>query len=59
MQQPGLLLADEPTASLDDHNCTAVAQLLAEQAREQNAALLIVTHDSRLKELFANQITLS
>ena len=59
MQQPGLLLADEPTASLDDHNCAAVAQLLAEQAREQNAALLIVTHDSRLKEIFANQITLS
>ncbi len=59
MQQPGLLLADEPTASLDDHHCTAVAQLLAEQAREQNAALLIVTHDSRLKEIFANQITLS
>ena len=59
MQQPGLLLADEPTASLDDHNCATVAQLLAGQAREQNAALLIVTHDSRLKEIFANQITLS
>lgn len=59
MQQPQLLLADEPTASLDDDNCTAVARLLAEQAQQQQAALLIVTHDSRLKELFANQIILS
>jgi len=33
--------------------------LLAQQAQQQQAALLIVTHDSRLKELFANQITLS
>ena len=59
MQQPQLLLADEPTASLDDRNCIAVAQLLAAQAREQQAALLIVTHDSRLKALFANQLILS
>ncbi|KAA2244769.1 ATP-binding cassette domain-containing protein [Chitinophaga agrisoli] len=53
---PPLILADEPTASLDDHNCTAVAELLAEQAGEQQAALVIVTHDSRLKEVFANRI---
>ncbi len=53
---PPLILADEPTANLDDRNCTAVAQLLAEQAREQQAALVIVTHDSRLKEVFANRI---
>lgn len=59
MQRPQLLLADEPTASLDDQNCAAVAALLAEQAQQQQAALLIVTHDSRLKELFANQIILS
>lgn len=59
MQQPQLLFADEPTANLDDLNCIAVAQLLAEQAQQQQAALLIVTHDSRLKEIFANQITLS
>lgn len=59
MQRPQLLLADEPTASLDDQNCAAVASLLAEQAQQQQAALLIVTHDSRLKELFANQIILS
>lgn len=56
---PQLLLADEPTASLDDHNCLTVANLLAEQAREQQAALLIVTHDSRLKTVFEHHIELS
>lgn len=59
MQSPQLLLADEPTASLDDENCIAVAKLLAAQAAEQKAALLIVTHDNRLKQLFAHHITLS
>ncbi|WP_343304592.1 ATP-binding cassette domain-containing protein [Chitinophaga niabensis] len=59
IQSPQLLLADEPTASLDDENCIAVAKLLAAQAAEQKAALLIVTHDNRLKQLFANHITLS
>lgn len=59
MQFPQLLLADEPTASLDDENCVAVAKLLAAEAAEQKAALLIVTHDNRLKQLFANHIKLS
>ena len=59
LQSPKLLLADEPTASLDDDNCIAVAKLLAAQAAEQKAALLIVTHDNRLKQLFANHIILS
>jgi len=59
VQSPELLLADEPTASLDDDNCITVAKLLAAQAAEQKAALLIVTHDNRLKQLFANHITLS
>lgn len=59
MQSPQVLLADEPTASLDDHNCASVAQLLAAQAQQQNAALLIVTHDNRLKQIFRDHIQLS
>ena len=59
LQSPQVLLADEPTASLDDANCEAVARLLAEQSREQNAALLIVTHDNRLKQIFKDHIQLS
>ncbi|MGN7719844.1 ABC transporter ATP-binding protein [Chitinophaga sp. 22620] len=59
MQSPQVLLADEPTASLDDQNCASVAQLLAAQAQQQHAALLIVTHDNRLKQLFRDHIQLS
>ena len=58
MNKPELILADEPTSSLDDTNCYAVAELLEEQAKEANAALVIVTHDQRLKEKFSNQISL-
>jgi len=49
MLKPRLLLADEPTASLDDQACEAVAGLLLDAAAEANAPLLISTHDSRLK----------
>jgi putative ABC transport system ATP-binding protein len=59
MNQPSLLLADEPTSSLDDANCEAVASLLAEQAAKNNAALIIVTHDQRLKQLFHQSIELT
>ncbi len=52
MNRPQLLLADEPTSSLDDNNSTLVAQLLQEQAAQSGAALIIVTHDHRLKNLF-------
>lgn len=59
MNQPSLLLADEPTSSLDDANCEAVASLLAEQAAKNNASLIIVTHDQRLKQLFHQSIDLT
>lgn len=59
VNNPVLILADEPTSSLDDDNCKEVVDLLLEQSKEQNATLLIVTHDGRLKELFENQIHLT
>lgn len=55
---PKVILADEPTSALDDDNCDEVIQLLSEQAADENAALIIVTHDGRLKEKVANQIIL-
>lgn len=58
INDPVLILADEPTSSLDDKNCKEVVELLLEQSRNFNATLLIVTHDGRLKELFENQILL-
>ncbi len=56
LHQPKLLLADEPTASLDDANCKAVFELLSERAKEIKAALVIVTHDARLKALVEQHI---
>ncbi len=58
LNRPQVLLADEPTSSLDDQNAQAVAALLAEQAAAEQAALLVVTHDRRLQDLFPNQIRL-
>lgn len=42
---PSLLLVDEPTAALDRLRSHEVVELLAEQAREQNVAVVMVTHD--------------
>lgn len=58
VNHPKLILADEPTSALDDTNCEAVIGLLTRQAAEQEAALVIVTHDSRLKEVIKNQVAL-
>lgn len=59
INEPKLLLADEPTSSLDDENAFKVAELLEKLAKNYNASLIIVTHDQRLKNKFANQINLN
>jgi putative ABC transport system ATP-binding protein len=43
-----ILLADEPTASLDAENGLAVMQLLTGLVRERGMTLLVVTHDNRI-----------
>lgn len=58
VNQPAIILADEPTSALDDVNCNEVIHLLEEQAAAVSATLLVVTHDSRLKAAFRNQIHL-
>jgi putative ABC transport system ATP-binding protein len=58
MNEPKVVLADEPTSSLDDKNADKVIELLTFLSKEYKAALLIVTHDSRIKEKFTNKITL-
>jgi putative ABC transport system ATP-binding protein len=58
MNEPKVLLADEPTSSLDDKNAEKVIDLLTSLSKEYKAALLIVTHDNRIKEKFINKITL-
>jgi lipoprotein-releasing system ATP-binding protein len=46
--RPRLLLADEPTGSLDRTNARAVFDLLLELARERDTAVVMVTHDEEL-----------
>jgi putative ABC transport system ATP-binding protein len=48
MRQPRVLLADEPTANLDDAASDAVLALLAEAAQDNGATLVIATHDTRV-----------
>ncbi len=59
VNQPKLILADEPTSALDDVNTVEVLKLLREQASEANSALIIVTHDTRLKDQISNQVILT
>lgn len=58
INNPNIILADEPTSSLDDKNCIRVVNLLREQAEKTNATLIVITHDQRLKSEFKNSITL-
>lgn len=58
VNKPKIILADEPTSSLDDENCFKVVELLKQQAAENNASLIVVTHDQRLKAQFKNTVTL-
>ncbi len=51
-----VVLADEPTSALDDQNCQLVANLLQKTVAAHGAALVIVTHDQRLKERFQNSV---
>jgi putative ABC transport system ATP-binding protein len=52
VHRPPLILADEPTASLDWGNGQVVVRLLVEQARADHALLIAVTHDTRLLKWF-------
>lgn len=58
IHNPKIILADEPTSSLDDENCTAVIELLKGQAKKNEANLIVITHDQRIKPFFQNSITL-
>ena len=59
LNRPQVILADEPTSSLDDRHCFEVLDLLEEQAQAAEAALVIVTHDQRLKDRIPHHIPLA
>ena len=48
--EPRVILADEPTASLDDEACAAALVLLLATVERLNATLVVATHDSRVKK---------
>ena len=58
VNSPKLILADEPTSSLDDDNCSNVIKILKKQASDFGAQLIVITHDSRLKKHFKKYIKL-
>lgn len=47
---PTIILADEPTASLDSKKAYEVVEILAKETKEKNKATIMVTHDTRLTE---------
>ena len=55
---PALVLADEPTASLDPTNAAIAVELIKSICDEKNAALLMVSHDPSMDEHFENAIAL-
>jgi len=56
MQQPSVLLADEPTSSLDPKTSVEIMQLLADIARQRGIPVLINMHDVELAKRFADRI---
>ncbi|MDB6119691.1 MAG: transporter related [Verrucomicrobiaceae bacterium] len=58
IHEPTLVLADEPTASLDGSRKMIAARLMLNDARERGATLLMVTHDPELLPLFDRVVSL-
>jgi len=58
VNRPKLLLADEPTANLDDGAALKVVDLLSEQAARHGATLVLATHDARVKGKFRERLEL-
>ncbi|PJW20558.1 hemin ABC transporter ATP-binding protein [Geobacillus thermodenitrificans] len=50
INNPSIILADEPTASLDSKNAHEVVQLIAKETKTRNKAAIMVTHDERMLE---------
>ncbi len=56
---PGILLADEPTAALDTKHGMTVVELLREIAHEQGRAVVMVTHDPRVTQMADRIVTIA
>ncbi|MGH2192763.1 ATP-binding cassette domain-containing protein, partial [Enterococcus faecalis] len=56
--EPKLLLADEPTGSLDERNADAVMRLLTTLTRQQEAGLVVVTHSETVANYLQGSVML-
>lgn len=58
LKTPSVILADEPTSSLDDVSCQKTINLLKELSHEASAVLVVTSHDSRIFSAFDQTLTL-
>ena len=58
INRPALVLADEPTANLDDAHAAQALELLRGQAIEARATLVVASHDARVRSLLPNLFAL-
>jgi ABC-type lipoprotein export system ATPase subunit len=59
INQPKLLLADEPTGSLDEHAAQNIAELLVELNQSEQVTLILATHSIKLAEYMGQVLELS
>jgi putative ABC transport system ATP-binding protein len=59
VNRPKVLLADEPTANLDDAASARAVDLLLEQAERYGATLVVASHDARVKARFARTLEMN
>lgn len=59
IHDPSLVLADEPTSALDDQNCHRVLNMLDQEVVQKNKALILITHDQRVKSVYPNVIDIT
>jgi lipoprotein-releasing system ATP-binding protein len=58
VNDPAIILADEPTGNLDPQNSEIVAQLLYEGAQKRRKTLIVVTHDKKVAAAASMQLFL-
>ena len=56
--KPEIILADEPTGNLDSENTHKISNLLFKYIEDENASLIMVTHDNNLANLTKRKITI-
>jgi putative ABC transport system ATP-binding protein len=59
VHNPGLVIADEPTSALDNQNAESAIRLLRESAVAIGAALIVVTHDERIRGSLERELELA